>query len=57
MARCKHGKVILHTELDAKIALAKRLRQDRGEVRYYPCNAHGVKPHWHLSSQQQRNAA
>ena len=57
MARCKYGKVIIHTELDAKIALAKRIRQDRGEIRYYPCDAHGVKRHWHLTSQAERSVA
>ena len=48
--RCtKAGKVIFHTELDAKIALAFRMRKDKGEVRYYPCWVAG-KQHWHLSS-------
>lgn len=57
MARCKMGKVIIPTELDAKIALASRVARDKGEVRYYPCDAHGVKPHWHLTSQEERMAA
>jgi hypothetical protein len=54
--RCKFGKVIFETELDAKIALASRKARDKGEIRYYPCNAHGVKKHWHLTSQE-RDAA
>lgn len=53
--RCKLGKVILPTELDAKMALAERLRKDTGEIRYYRCNAHGQAGHWHLSSQEERN--
>lgn len=51
MARCKYGKVMIHTELDAKMALAKRIAKDKGEVRYYLCDAHGTKKHWHLTSQ------
>jgi hypothetical protein len=48
--RCKkYGKVIFETELDAKIALARRVWKDKGEVRYYPCHAE-KKPHFHLSS-------
>lgn len=57
MARCKYGKVIIHTELDAKIALAGRVARDKGEIRYYECDAHGVKQHWHLTSQAERSAA
>lgn len=49
--RCKFGKVILHTELDAKIALAGRLARDKGEIRYYICDSHGDPKHWHLTSQ------
>jgi hypothetical protein len=41
-------KVQFHTELDAKIALAPRVRKDKGEIRYYQCEfCNG----WHLSSQ------
>ncbi len=48
--RCSRtGKVIFNTELDAKIALARRVWKDKGEVRYYPCTAEG-KTHYHLSS-------
>lgn len=52
--RCKFGKVIIHTELDAKIALAGRFARDKGEIDYYKCNAHGEPTHWHLTSQPQR---
>ncbi len=41
------NKVCYRTELDAKIALFKRSRKDKGEVRHYRC------PHcasWHLTS-------
>lgn len=41
------SKVIFHTELDAKIALAERIAKDKGEKRYYPC--HG---HYHLTSME-----
>lgn len=54
MKRCKFGKIILHTELDAKIALAARLAKDKGEIRYYECDAHGTKKHWHLTSQTKK---
>lgn len=40
------GKVKFPTELDAKIALARRVWKDKGECRYYFC--HG---HYHLTSQ------
>lgn len=53
--RCNRGKVIFHTELDAKIALAGRKAKDRGEIRYYPCIMNGVILHWHLTSQQEKN--
>lgn len=42
----KSGKVLLETELDAKIVLAGRSARDKGEVRYYQCGKH-----WHLTSQ------
>lgn len=55
--RCaKARKVGFHTELDAKIALAQRIAKDKGEQRHYPCYA-GGKKHFHLTSQEQRNAA
>jgi hypothetical protein len=54
--RCKYGKVIIHTELDAKIALAIRRARDKGEIDYYVCDAHGVDKHWHLTSQEDRGA-
>lgn len=44
-------KVIFHTELDAKIALAQRLHQEKGEKRYYPCN---FGSHFHLTSQAEK---
>lgn len=46
------GKVVFHTELDAKIALAGRKAKDKGEIRYYKCWGH-----WHLTSQEKRVAA
>lgn len=46
---CKRmRKVIFHTELDAKIALAPRIRKDKGEIRYYKCE---FGDHYHLTSQ------
>lgn len=41
----RSSKVIFHTELDAKIALADRIAKDKGEKRYYPCGKH-----FHLTS-------
>ena len=49
MKLCKRGgrdKVIFRTILDAKIALAKRMHDDRGEIRFYKCGNH-----YHLTSQ------
>ena len=44
-------KVSFATELDAKMALASRLHQDKGEVRYYECQfAPKNDPHYHLTS-------
>ena len=54
-ATCKRAhKVILRTELDAKIALAGRAARDKGEVRYYQC-PYGDRenPHYHLTSQKE----
>jgi len=45
----KSGKVILATELDAKIALSLRSTKEKGEKRYYSCGNH-----FHLTSQDQR---
>lgn len=47
--KCRAQKVIFLTELDAKIALASRIRKDKGEVRYYRCE---IKNHWHLTSRE-----
>lgn len=44
------GLVIFDTELDAKIALAKRVWMDKGEKRYFSC-----RKHFHLTSQDQRS--
>ena len=54
---CKRmRKVAFKTELDAKIALAQRLRQDKGEIRYYPCPVkHHGETHFHLTSQDKRS--
>jgi len=49
MKYCRaEGKIIIHTELDAKIILAKRIAKDKGETRYYECRSKG---HYHLTSQ------
>lgn len=54
--RCSRtGKVIFQTELDAKIALAPRIRKDKGEQRYYPCLFRGRVEHFHLTSQEKHN--
>lgn len=42
-------KVQFHTELDAKIALSRRVRYDKGEKRLYQCE---FCKEWHLSSQE-----
>ena len=47
-------KVVFHTELDAKIALAQRVRQDKGERRYYKCRFFN---HYHLTSQEGRHVS
>lgn len=48
--RCnRNGKVIFDTALDAKIALAPRIRKDMGEIRYYPCQG-PWGTHFHLTS-------
>jgi hypothetical protein len=46
----KAGKIIFATELDAKIALARRVWKDKGEKRYYPCGKH-----FHLTSWDENN--
>lgn len=51
--KCNRGKVIFDTELDAKIALATRMRKDKGEVRHYPCTIAG-HTHWHLTSEEEK---
>lgn len=46
---CKRArKVSFKNELEAKMALAQRIRQDKGEQRYYKCN---FGEHYHLTSQ------
>lgn len=52
----RERKVGFHTELEAKMALATRLKNENGEKRYYPCYA-GGKKHFHLTSQEKRDAA
>ena len=49
--KCRGQKVIFHTELDAKIALAGRMAKDKGEIRYYQCE---LQKHWHLTSREAR---
>ena len=53
--RCnKANKTIFFTELDAKLALARRVWKDKGEIRYYDCrDSRGI--HYHLTSQEKRN--
>lgn len=52
MARVKYckraRKVAFANELEAKMALAQRIRQDKGEQRYYQCS---FDNHFHLTSQ------
>lgn len=50
---CPTHKVKFRTQLDAKIVLAKRIRQDKGELREYRCPRCGA---WHLTSQEKRAA-
>jgi len=46
---CKKArKVAFVNELEAKIALAQRIRQEKGECRYYKCN---FGDHYHLTSE------
>lgn len=47
--RCNRaGKVVFETEVEAKLALARRVAKDKGEVDYYPC----PNGHFHLTSQK-----
>lgn len=41
------GLVILNTEIEAKIVLARRVWADKGEKRYFPCGNH-----WHLTAEE-----
>jgi hypothetical protein len=53
--RCNRvGKVIFHSELDAKIALSRRVWQDKGEQRFYRCPGTN---HFHLTSQEKKVVA
>ena len=48
--RCSiSGLVIFDSELDAKIALARRVWKDKGEKRYFSCGRH-----FQLTSQDRR---
>lgn len=48
--RCnREGKVIFEDELNAKIALARRVWKDKGEQRVYRCGNH-----YHLTSQEKK---
>lgn len=47
-------KVILKTELDAMIVLARRQNQDKGEKRYYKCS---FGSHYHLTSEDKKAVA
>lgn len=49
---CKTHKVPFRSELDAKMALARRVWKDKGETRYYHCE---FCRRWHLTSQEQRS--
>jgi len=48
--RCNRAgnKVIFQTEMDAKLALSRRMWRDKGEVDYYPCPV----GHFHLTSER-----
>ena len=48
------GKVVFHTELDAKIAFADMQRRDKEPERWYECNLCPVGT-WHVTSQEQRS--
>jgi hypothetical protein len=48
LRRCNiSGLVIFNSEIDAKIALAGRIRKESGEKRYFRCGSH-----YHLSAQE-----
>lgn len=50
--RTHYGKVIFEDEIAAKIALARRVWKDKGEIRHYPCF-----DHWHLTSEPKNEEA
>jgi len=49
--KCRTGKRRFPDELSAKIALARRINQDRGEKRYYACT---LCSGFHMTSQDQK---
>jgi hypothetical protein len=52
--KCRRtGKVIFREEIEAKIALSRRVWKDKGERRYYPCK---FGKHYHLTSEEQKVA-
>lgn len=51
MARCKTGKRVFYSQLDAKIALMNTRHKDRDEQRMYRCEFCGK---WHLTSQERK---
>lgn len=52
--KCKSGKVAFHDDLAAKMALARRVWKDKGEVRHYQCESCGK---WHLTSRKLNNVS
>lgn len=48
---CSSKKRQFRDELAAKIALSRRVAQDKGETRYYLCN---LCNRYHLTSQEQK---
>lgn len=53
LRRGRCGLVIFHTELDAKIVLARRMWMDRGEKRTFRCPKCGGGI-WHLTAEDDR---
>lgn len=52
LGRC--GKVILHTELEAKWVFSQMVRRDKEPERWYECNICPAGT-WHITSQDQRS--
>lgn len=50
-ARCNRTGKVKFDEIGAKLALARRVWGDKGEIRYYKCGRH-----YHLTSQESKHA-